>query len=1463
MIGHIDTVLAEPTWASLVSRQLQLNSVELRGVLLDLERDGQDRWNIVEAITPTVPSDSSASPLSLIAPDVQISRASIAIRNRGSVPKAIRDGIVSDYLNETLSVDYARFVVDWEGDTRQLDVLDVVGSIPARNLVVRHFQSQAIIENGQVSLNEFLLTTSGSRIEISGSYDARESDSAFVATKAFDLDVRATPLSNAELSRFIPGVPSRDAVVLEVHASGDRNELVINNASIARGQSAIQAAGVIDIRQDSVVADIGLNSPRVTIADAQAILNARSLDRYAPTDSLRGEVWIQASAPRQNLNDLSASIQSDLETSGGAISASGTLSLVDFLVETYTGTIAMAEIDLSTLSGRQFPESNLNGSVEFSVAGTTPTDMNGQVIVNLGNSAFAGVPIDTLTSNLVANAGSFYLDANYTQPGTGRARMQGTYDLALLTPRFSANIASTDIDLFSFGPESSSRSQFNGRVELRGSGSSLSNLQGVLLVDADSSTVSTADRSKQLKPFRSEIELEQDPNAGAKLTLTGTPVRGTFSSESTIDQFALDGERWIDLLEGYRSRLADKPYAMRRAGAVLSDSAAATGIGSPTTPTNVIESQFSFLIEASDPELLSAIAGKGGTAAGLRIEGGGTLSSASILLSSKIVADAFRLESVAADSFHASFTMGASTVPSINRSFLIDASATSGSLSIGRQTINQPSLTVRHREGTGTYRLQSAHGERLGPIDLRAQLTTAGTSTRLIIDAARLTAGDYQIGVSAPNFVDFYSDAVVARRLEFFSNSRSGTQQRLELDGAFSSESTDTLHVRSENIALEQLSNFFALRKTIGGVLNGHAAITRRGERSIISGDADVAHLSMGERVLGDVVASAQFIPGTSNVSVDAQIRPTPDDYVAPAGMVIRRNDLDLNGTLSFTNESAGPNLDLAVDITRADLFFFEYVFPHTIEDVEGLVRGNGTIRGSWFKPVFGADLQIAESSFSVPDFDLAYNLDGDVTVDRVGIHIQEATVTDSTGGSAVLSGSVLFNDYRFFSLDLRGALNEVQVMNVDQSNTLPFFGHIWASGDVSLSGPISDASLRSVNAVTTPNSVLSIPLVAATSRSDAAFIVFADSSGVVQEDSNRRTRQNVLDSRPVGERTFLDGLDMDLNVFGPQGSTVNLVIDPLLGDVMNSVGTGRVQIIRREGEFTTFGTFEVNSGDYLFTAGDVFVRRFAIDSGGSLTWDGDPTNAILDVPASYRTRASAAGLPGAELQGGTIPLIVRLQITGRVETPEVNLSLEIDRTNRNVSGSYQAIEAILNQPARATEYATSVLVTNSFLLTTSDASSNAIASSAFNSVSQLVASQINRYLNEALPNVDFSFGVQGESAQELGVTYGIALSLLDERLVIRGRGVYQGNRADALQNTGGQGLEGEFVVELRLSETVSVEAFYRREGDVLTETATTTGSTGAGVSYQTEFSSWRHFFKRIFGNRNSTEGATASSDTK
>ena len=270
--------------------------------------------------------------------------------------------------------------------------------------------------------------------------------------------------------------------------------------------------------------------------------------------------------------------------------------------------------------------------------------------------------------------------------------------------------------------------------------------------------------------------------------------------------------------------------------------------------------------------------------------------------------------------------------------------------------------------------------------------------------------------------------------------------------------------------------------------------------------------------------------------------------------------------------------------------------------------------------PIFDLNLEIVDGELVIPKFNLTYsNFEGPLRIDQEGIKLGNATFEDPTGGKATVSGGILFNQYRYFSFDLEAVLDEVLIMNQDNAQDLPFYGQIWGSGTLKLTGPTDNAFLFSQDAITKASSELFIPISEEEFAYDEGFIIFADSAGNIPDFNSLNYRKNLLSKRPEGERKFVDGLDMDLNITVPTGSTIHLVFDPLLGDVINAVSSGRVQLQKREGEFSTFGTLSVESGDYLFTAGDVFARRFIIGRGGTITWDGNPIDARMNIPASYK----------------------------------------------------------------------------------------------------------------------------------------------------------------------------------------------------------------------------------------------------
>ena len=757
----------------------------------------------------------------------------------------------------------------------------------------------------------------------------------------------------------------------------------------------------------------------------------------------------------------------------------------------------------------------------------------------------------------------------------------------------------------------------------------------------------------------------------------------------------------------------------------------------------------------------------------------------------------------------------------------------------------------------------------------RLERTADGAATsplRLVLRRLALARGDLRFSAPDGAAFEIYADAIVVppTRLDAEGAAPIGdgrTRQALAVGGTVSALARDTLTVRAAAIDLGKLLGKRPERAPIGGLLDADVALSALLARPDLTGDVHVRGLTFGSFAAGDLTARADFSrrdagAGTDDQTSAAVLRTDPVGLTLTLAPPPGLSDTDraaatlvrARGTFRLPDATPGSAyrdgaLDLAFDADRLDASVLDALFPDVLRRTTGTIVGSGTVTGSLRRPSFGGELRLRGARLAVPRFGLAYAATADARLVGDGLAITTATLTDPTGGTLDVNGGIGFNDYRFLSLDLRGRLREALLLNVPTSNELPLYGRLWASGEATLTGPVSAAVLRAPGAVVSARSEVSLPIRSTFSATDTGFIVFADSSGRLPDLRALDVRESVF-RKPTGERTFVDGLEMEINLTAPAGSTINLVLDPLRGDVMQARSSGRLQIARREGEFTIFGGLDVSGGDYLFTAGDLFARRFRLD-GGRIAWDGDPLNPALDIAASFRTRASLAGLPAADaLAGGLVPLIVRLDLGERLLAPSVGLSLALDRDARSdLSASVQGLEAILNAPERQAEYATSVLLTNSFLLTTTLTSGENVGGAgnrlAFASLSQLVGAQVNRYLSSVVPGLEFTLGLDGAQASDLDVSAGVALRLLDERLVIRGEGVF------ATESTAAQpqGLRGAFVVEVRLSPAVSVEVYYRREDDALERlTASAASTTGASLSYRAQFTTWAALWRRLTG---------------
>lgn len=1469
---RIDSVVIRPKWGPLFRRSFSVHDITLYHPEILVAFDSLGGSSLEKAMIPNSIAESDTSRAwTFESASVFVRDAVLRLEdpwNRFSTtgteatPFDIRNTVI-DRLNLGAQI-------DWTGAEKQIDLLRLSANLSDAGITLTTGVSQVLVNNGRIIVNHAEFETDGSSISLSGFSD-HVKDADLWSDAGFQLDISNSSLDFEEVRSFLPDLPLYGTANMNAHVEGPLSDMTVSWVNLEAGASSMELSGTVAGFPDSLLIDLSVTNTSVLPNDLRNLLPDAGWTDDLRVDTIDVQVYTRGviSGLRKDELEISARSSFDIDSEGGSVSGSFSVSGTQRDSLYHQASLLLENVDLYQWTNRAKLRSDISGVAQSEGSLLGGDSLYSNLVVNLGASSLTthvvealeldvSISPDSISGSLMLNEGSGTVVSN-------GALLLGSRKLLSAKTRLSnANVG----PLLGF---SSLSSAINAEIEMVASLNWDETFEAELSAEVAQSRLTIGD-STAFVPAHSMHGVVSQPVAGSPqvveaseaapiLDFTSDMFDLQLNSSADLKSFIAVAQSWVASIrssvdtELNKTLYEDLAREERSATLALNEMLAADK-ASQTFSTADGEVSSAIELAIHDASLFSSLSPTFPDFDGNAVISADLSWSPQVLETTVRISTAnFSVPGAEMSGFSGEMSVGFDRTRGLVESAEVSSSLNADTLHTGGLSFINQVVTLEMMDGAGSFLVSNSGSESVDSLLVGAQLFSGEGSNAIIFDQFLLSAGTGDWILESPATLSLFGDASSLDELNLrFVDDGLRTNQSLHASGTLSAAASDSVVFKMNNLLLRPLSEFLSMRRLIGGQLNSEFVVSGGRRSPRVVGSASVVSLSLDEKLLGDVELSSNYIAGFPDVAVDLNITPADSagiprlfGTVIPAEWV--ENELSVQGNIrlpSSDSEDLGAlNLDMNVD--RLDLFFFKYIFQEALGTVSGFATGSGTITGELFHPIFDLNFGILDGYFDIPLTQAQYALDGTIRIDAEAIHFDPANLTDQTNGTAQLTGRLLFNDYTAFTLDIAGSLNDLLIMNVDHSDRLPFYGFLWASGDLLLTGPLFDSSLTSSNARTRSDSELFIPIEEETSESDEAFMHYADSIGFIPDFDKLAERPFLLSRRPTAERQFLDGLNLDLNIFAPPGSTVHLVIDPLLGDVINAVSTGNVQLLLANGEFQVFGQLEVTSGDYQFTAGELFIRTFLINEGGSIVWEGDPVNAQLNIPASYRTRASRTGLPGLEGErGGLIPLIVNLQIDGTVDSPAIGLSLAVDRTNQNVLGDYQAFEAQLNQPDRATEYATSVLILNSFQLTTDNITTDSGGQLAFNSVSQLVSAQLNRFLSAALPNVDFSFGLQGESAQDLDVTYGVAMRFLNDRLVIRGEGVYQGNRASDNVRTN-EGLQGEFVVELKVGPKVSVEVFFRREGDIL-ETSELTNTAGVGLSYRTEFDSWRSVVKKALG---------------
>ncbi|MDX5420548.1 MAG: translocation/assembly module TamB, partial [Hymenobacteraceae bacterium] len=318
-----------------------------------------------------------------------------------------------------------------------------------------------------------------------------------------------------------------------------------------------------------------------------------------------------------------------------------------------------------------------------------------------------------------------------------------------------------------------------------------------------------------------------------------------------------------------------------------------------------------------------------------------------------------------------------------------------------------------------------------------------------------------------------------------------------------------------------------------------------------------------------------------------------------------------------------------------------------------------------------------------------------------------------------------------------------LMILNTTNEQNELYYGTAFATGTASVLGPVENLKID-VNARSDANTRIVIPLDNQTDLARKDFIRFVN--------------RNVTDSTGIAveveeQRVDLSGINMNFDLDVTDDAYFEIIIDRQTGDVIRGSGSGQIQMtIDTRGEFNMFGNFEIAKGAYnLNLLEGVVSREFRVTPGGTLSWNGDPLDGVMDIRATYTQNTAVDILQNSEVQG-RYPVTAIVDLNGPILTPTITLGLDFENLPPSARLQLESIiQAIRNDENELNRQVFSLLVLRRLApIGYFGSLDNAGIEAVGGSLGSLLTGQLSGFLNTIDSNLEIDIGLEGISQDAL-----------------------------------------------------------------------------------------------------------------
>ncbi|WP_299159873.1 translocation/assembly module TamB [uncultured Tenacibaculum sp.] len=533
-----------------------------------------------------------------------------------------------------------------------------------------------------------------------------------------------------------------------------------------------------------------------------------------------------------------------------------------------------------------------------------------------------------------------------------------------------------------------------------------------------------------------------------------------------------------------------------------------------------------------------------------------------------------------------------------------------------------------------------------------------------------------------------------------------------------------------------------------------------------------------------------------------------------------KAKNISATGGVDFSKER--PIIDLNVFLKEYEIAAFSPLGENVLNKLRGKVTGDFTAKGYLNNPDFQGILNFEDAGLTFPYLNVDFDLKGNTSVvlNKQEFKLNNILLEDTKHQTqGTLSGSIAHQNFKDWYLNLDIDTKNLLVLDTEEKEEVQYYGTGFLNGNAKIRGLTNNLDIV-VNGSTNKGTVFVIPLSDVKTIDNYKLIRFK--TGKPEDAERNKTIKDIK------------GLDLTINLNVTKDALAQVVIDKVSGSELKGSGEGNLRIdINTLGKFNMYGDFTVDNGLYNFKYAGI-SKPFNVQKGGTISWDGDPYDAELNLTAIYKTKANPAQLLDNINSNRKIPIDLYTKITGSLFNSKQEFDIKIPNANSTVASE---LEFVLNGNDLNTkmQHFSFLLAFGTFY--NEDAIGNSAASGLTGTASEIATNILTNMLNSKGSKFQLGLGyTQGDrgnvdnlrSDDQVDVSISTQLS---DRVLVNGKvGVPVGANTQT-------SVVGEVKVEVLLNEEGNLRGnVFNRQNEIQYSTEEEGYTQGIGISYQVNF---------------------------